>query len=154
MNQIDLTGKTFGRWTVIEQAPRDGLRGTSKWVCKCACGKTKPAVRYNALTTGQSQSCGCLRAEKQQERRKPDFLVHRQRNPVYRMWLTMKARCYNANHPSYSSHGAKGEVVCERWVKSFDAFIADMGQPPLGAVLRLKEGESTYCKANCHWEVK
>lgn len=34
-NRIDLTGKRFGRLTVIEYA------GKSKWLCKCDCGTVK-----------------------------------------------------------------------------------------------------------------
>lgn len=34
-NRIDLTGKRFGRLTVIEYA------GKSKWICKCDCGTIK-----------------------------------------------------------------------------------------------------------------
>lgn len=60
----DLTGQRFGRLTVLELAgPPDGRRrSTYKWLCRCDCGKTV-VLPTNALTTGKTQSCGCLQKE-------------------------------------------------------------------------------------------
>lgn len=64
---IDLTGKRFGRLTVIERygtyiSPADESKAVT-WLCKCDCG-TKTVVLGNNLKSGRSQSCGCLRREK------------------------------------------------------------------------------------------
>lgn len=67
MNQIkfkiNLTGKTFGRWTVI--APTNLRNSSNKllWKCKCDCGNVK-FVAGETLRTGQSRSCGCLFLER------------------------------------------------------------------------------------------
>jgi|SRR5579883_2888759 len=54
----DLTGKTFGRWTVLGCA---GLRGKDyRWRCRCACGAEREVFGGN-LTRGGSKSCGCIR---------------------------------------------------------------------------------------------
>ena len=58
---LDLTGKKFGRWTVIERNGRE-KRGDCLWKCRCDCGKIKN-VRGGSLTTGNSKSCGCLAKE-------------------------------------------------------------------------------------------
>lgn len=59
----DLTGRVFGRLTVIELAPRErdefGRLPQRKWICKCACGCTK-TLRGDSLTSGNTKSCGCL----------------------------------------------------------------------------------------------
>lgn len=58
----DLTGKTFGRWTVLE---KDTTSSTIKWICKCSCEqKTIRSVKANDLKSGKSTSCGCKRKEK------------------------------------------------------------------------------------------
>jgi CDGSH-type Zn-finger protein len=67
-NLKDLTGQTFGRWTVIERAERPphvtNITG-SWWLCECGCEKhTKKVVRGSSLTSGKSKSCGCLHKEK------------------------------------------------------------------------------------------
>lgn len=64
----DLTGQTFGRWTVIKKSEDTDAHGQTKWVCQCSCkNKTIRAVRNTDLTLGKSKSCGCLRLEKLRE---------------------------------------------------------------------------------------
>ena len=48
---IDLKGKTFGEWKVLEYA------GNHKWVCECSCGSIG-LVESKALRDGKSTSCG------------------------------------------------------------------------------------------------
>jgi hypothetical protein len=57
----DLTGKTIGFWTVIEdlgvQARKKGnRRGNRYWLCRCQCGTTKP-VQAQTLLNGTSRKC-------------------------------------------------------------------------------------------------
>lgn len=65
----DLTGKTYNRWTVIEQAPSDPARSQTLWRCRCSCGVVKEAVAYCSLTSGRSGSCGCVMRERGERRR-------------------------------------------------------------------------------------
>lgn len=60
----DLTGKQFGRLTVIGrgQKPIGTKSRTAFWVCKCVCGKTVN-IRASSLTTGVTISCGCYNRE-------------------------------------------------------------------------------------------
>ncbi len=62
---IDLTGKKFGRLTVIERAedyvsPKGSCH--TQWKCLCDCGNIT-VVDTRALKTGNTQSCGCIRNE-------------------------------------------------------------------------------------------
>lgn len=63
----DLTGKTFGRLTVLEQAedyvdPRG--EHVAMWKCKCACANnTILSIRGTRLKRGETKSCGCLQKE-------------------------------------------------------------------------------------------
>ena len=60
---IDLTGRKYGRVTVLERA-----RGCKPeepfvlWRCRCDCG-TEFIVRGASLKNGNTKSCGCLRQE-------------------------------------------------------------------------------------------
>lgn len=58
----DLTGKKFGKWTVLERWPTKDKNRNMKWLCECDCGK-RSVVYGNSLKTGRSQSCGCSRHE-------------------------------------------------------------------------------------------
>lgn len=78
---IDLTGKQFGRWTVIERAENRifGGKPAAFWKCKCTCGTIRD-VNGRALKDGTSVSCGCfqkeqVRASSQARRRKNHFSV-------------------------------------------------------------------------------
>lgn len=52
----DLTGQRFGQLTVISKSSKD------EWKCLCECGVFKD-IRQNALITGNTRSCGCLKRE-------------------------------------------------------------------------------------------
>lgn len=70
----DLTGKVFGRLTVVEQgedyiAPNG--QHFAQWVCTCSCGnKNLVTVRANDLKQNHTQSCGCLIVKSRIERNK------------------------------------------------------------------------------------
>lgn len=61
MKRIDLTGKTFGRLTVLGFS-HNNARGQAYWVCKCECG-AQSTIRGSHLKSGLIKSCGCLRKE-------------------------------------------------------------------------------------------
>lgn len=63
----DLTRKTFGRLTVIEQA-EDYISPQghhySQWLCECSCKEqNRVVVSTNSLMSGDTMSCGCLKKE-------------------------------------------------------------------------------------------
>jgi len=64
---IDLTGKRFGRLTVLERSGTwhspDGISTVPVWHCRCDCGKETYVTGRN-LKGGLTRSCGCLRSEK------------------------------------------------------------------------------------------
>lgn len=53
----DLTGRQFGKLTVLRRAEND-KRGKTRWLCQCACGNTCVALAQN-LKRGSVCSCGC-----------------------------------------------------------------------------------------------
>lgn len=55
----DLTGKTFGDWTVLKLSEKR-TGGRVHWDCECgACGKIVGVSAHN-LTRGTSNNCGCV----------------------------------------------------------------------------------------------
>lgn len=59
-NFKDMTGNRIGRWIVLEYIPKGPK--FNYYRCKCNCGIEK-LVNVITLKTGESRSCGCLRAE-------------------------------------------------------------------------------------------
>lgn len=58
LNAKDLIGKKFGKLTVLEQTD-NRHNGNVVWKCQCDCGNVFYTYT-NALTTGNTQSCGCI----------------------------------------------------------------------------------------------
>lgn len=54
---LDISGRTFGRWTVLGRAG-SGKHKDAYWLCRCACGNEKP-VQGKSLRRGDTKSCGC-----------------------------------------------------------------------------------------------
>lgn len=130
----DLTGKRYGKLLVR------GRASASLWDCLCDCGKSA-LQRTNALASGHARSCGCMQRK--------THGMHGVR--TYKSWDSMKQRCTNPNAPDYDRYGGRGIVVCERWLNSFDAFFADMGERPEGKSLERKDNARGYEPDNCKW---
>jgi hypothetical protein len=59
----DLTGKTFGRLTVLDLDKHKTGHGHGRfWQCKCICGN-ETSVASHKLKTGHTKSCGCWQKE-------------------------------------------------------------------------------------------
>lgn len=59
----DLTGRRFGKLTVLQRVSKPGDTDGVKWRCKCDCGYFTN-VRAISLTKGLTRSCGCLKMSK------------------------------------------------------------------------------------------
>lgn len=59
--RVDLTGKKYGRLTVVSVSHRDKHR-EYHWLCKCECG-TEKVLKMDDFKNGETRSCGCLQLE-------------------------------------------------------------------------------------------
>jgi len=146
---IDLTGKKFGRWTVLKRAENKG--NYIRWKCLCDCGAIR-IVNGNSLKRGISKSCGCISSEITAERNRKHGMS---KTPEYRVWTHMTQRCTNKTDGSYKNYGARGIKVCDRWLHSFENFYADMGKRPTEKhSIERKNNNGDYEPDNCKWATK
>lgn len=81
------------------------------------------------------------------------FNIHnRSLNPVYAVWANMKQRCLNPNFPAFHDYGGRGITICQRWIDSYDAFLADMGPRPSDEhSIERRRVNGNYEPGNCYW---
>jgi len=104
--------------------------GRTAWACICECGVERD-VRSDYLYNNRSLSCGCLKLELTSKRQTTHGATKKGKTTAeYRAWQSIKTRCYDESVNCYPNYGGRGVAVCDRWLNSFENFLADVGLRP------------------------
>lgn len=153
-NFKDLTGKRFGRLTVIKRAEdyiSPSGNHSTQWFCRCDCGNTS-TIAASSLIHGITSSCGCKAIETTKELCTTHGMT---KTRIYHLYYSMRARCYNPEATSYKKYGEKGITVCSEWLGkdgfvNFYKWAMDNGYEE-HLTLDRKDGTKGYSPDNCRW---
>jgi hypothetical protein len=154
---IDLSGKEFGQLRPLRPAGHTKTGGTV-WLCDCACGAQTMVPSYR-LRNGSTLSCGCLRVNLNHYRSRThghslrDGKDRARLSPEYIAWMGMKRRCRD---PGRKYHGGRGIKVYERWLNSFEGFLAYTGRKPSPdhSLDRYPDPDGDYRPGNVRWATR
>lgn len=148
--KVDLTGKTFGRWTVIRRAENKGKH--VRYLCVCQCGNVRTVLAQN-LQNGKSQSCGCFFHDVASERISAALKQHGGKGTrLYSVWKAMRQRCMNPKNSEFPNYGGRGITVCSEWddFANFREWANTHGYSDSLFIDRI-EGSRGYSPDNCRW---
>lgn len=145
---LDIAGQRFGRLVPIEIVGRDQNRKVL-WRCACDCG-SHTTVTTLQLTSGNTKSCGCIRATEPGNQYKHGM----SHSPEHDAWAKMRERCTNPKNRVYAQYGGRGIRVAKRW-ESFAAFLRDVGERPgPGWELQRKNPDGNFTPSNVRWGLR
>jgi hypothetical protein len=136
----DYTGKIFGQITVLSRVASNCGK-VSRWLCRCKCGHEWNVYATN-LRNGQQGCWGC--------KPKPNLRHGYRETRTYKSWQSMMTRCTNTRVKNWKDYGGRGIAVCDRW-RSFEHFLADMGERPAKLTLDRINNGGNYEPGNCRW---
>lgn len=151
LNFRDLSGKEFGRLTILGFAGKTGPMHL--WFCLCKCG-VLVKLRGGNITSKNTTSCGCVMKKAAAERWTTHGHTRKHaRPPEYNSWCAMMRRCYELTHQAYHNYGGRGITVCSRW-HVFQNFFDDMGIRPPHLTLDRINNDGNYEPSNCRWATR
>jgi len=144
---LELQGKVFGEWRVLERV-FNGKRGTY-WKCKCSCGFLGELFGPE-LKRGKSTKCRSCATKKASF--KHGYGTRGNIKSEYNSWAQMKQRCLNLKDKRAKCYSGRGINICQEWIDSFESFLSYIGPKPFKTYsLDRINNDGNYEPGNVRW---
>jgi len=144
---VDLTGRKFGRWVVIEQVENRGIYCC--WLCRCDCGVEKK-VTSRALLSGDSTSCGCYQRETcgKINRLENGLSAKKSIYENYKRQAKKKEVVFDLNFEEFLELTQRSCYYCGKEPENFYKPVASSGGFKYSGIDRI-DNTKGYTKGNC-----
>jgi len=115
---------------------------------KCPyCFTIYETLKFNIPKNGKT-NCGCMTNEL-----KKHTTHNLTSTKLYRVWSSMKQRCFNIKCTGYENYGGRGISVCEEWKNDFISFYdwAMQNGYKEGLTIDRKNNDGNYEPNNCRF---
>ena len=151
---VDMTGKRYGKLTVLARAGSDEKQ-LALWLVQCECGVKLVCVGAELRRGVPSQCHSCyskMMAVKQRTHGETGTYLHE-------LWMNMRRRCYDKGCAAYKRYGGRGITVHDRWREDYTAFAADIrseiGERPSDQhSLDRTDNSGNYKPGNVRWATR
>lgn len=116
---------------------------------KCECGNIIEVLTESVIS-GKTKSCGCFKFERIREASTTHGLS---KSKIFKLWKSIRNRCYNKNSPKYRNYGGRGIKVCYEWNSNFIKFnewCLEHGWRD-GLQIDRIDNNGDYEPSNCHF---